>query len=426
MSCMGIFIFLGILNIVANFYHDNRLLESIATILNVILPGMIAYLAGLKISNHNGGIIGLLAAIALIVTPTNASIIGAFLIGSIAGLTTNHVVVKIIAKIPPGFELLFTNLIIGIFGFGIGLVVQLVLIPILNGFGNIAQGVITYLIANELLAFLAIFIEVSKVFFLNNIINHGILIPLGLLQVSQEGKTLLFFLETNPGPGAGVILALLFTQKREIKQMFSYFLVQFFGGIHEVYFPLVLEIKKLFLALVLGGMAGIIAIESMDLGLVSPVSPGSVFTLMLNASNTDRLAILVPILISLIVSFFTAVVILQISSTPNHDEKATIIQAAPIHKIVFTCDGGFGSSVMGSSLLKRKIKKYDFNLEIKAQSINEVDNDADLIVVQKGLYPTARDNYPNIQIYPVNEFLDNASYDDLVELIKERNGNNEF
>lgn len=423
---MGIFMFLGILNIVANFYASDQLHQSIATILDVILPGMIAYLSGLKISNHNGGIIGLLGAVALIVSPTNASIIGAFLIGCVAGLATRHVVCRLIAKIPLGFELLFTNLIIGAFGFGLSTMVNWALIPLLNGFSAWTQGTINYLLNNDLLAFLAVFIEVSKVFFLNNIINHGILIPLGLFQVSQEGKTMLFFLETNPGSGAGVILALLFTKKRELRQMFSYFLVQFFGGIHEVYFPLVLEIKKLFLALVLGGMAGIITIDSLNLGLISPVSPGSVFTLMLNASNLDRMAILLPILVSLMVSFLTATVILQISSPPKTTRQISQVATGPIHKIVFTCDGGFGSSVMGASLFKRKIKKHQFDLEVKAQSISAIDRDADVIVVQSGLLPVVEKNYPECQIYPVNEFLDGAGYDNLIAMVLERNESHEL
>lgn len=426
MSCMGVFMFLGILNIVSNFYQDERLVQSIHVIINIILPVTIAYLAATRISDHTGGIIGLLASVALIVTPNNASIIGAFVIGSCAGLVNRHFLRRLIERIPPGFELLFTNLIIGVFGFGLGMLVNLVMIPTLNVFSVVTNGFITYLLNNELIALMAVVIEVSKVFFLNNLINHGILIPLGLSQVNQMGDTILFFLETNPGPGAGVILALLFAKKREARQMFSYFTVQFLGGIHEVYFPLVLEFRKLFIALIMGGMAGIITMENMDLGLISPVSPGSVFTIMLNASNSDRLLVLAPIGISLLVSFFSAIVILQISTASHGGKKSSVLKLGPIKKIVFTCDGGFGSSVMGASLFNRKIKKYDFNLTVKAQGINNIDEDVSLIVVQTGLEKMAREKYPHKEIYPVNEFLDNGSYDELIAMLEERNRNNEL
>ncbi len=426
MSCMGIFMFLGILNIVSNFYQDESLVQSIDVIKNVILPVTIAYLAATRIFDHNGGIIGILASVVFVVSETNAGIIGSFVIGSCAGLINKHLLRRLIARIPPGFELLFTNLIIGCAGFGLGLVVNLMMIPALGVFNNITNGFIAYLLDNELIALMAVIIEVSKVFFLNNLINHGMLIPLGLTQVSQAGDTILFFLETNPGPGAGVILALLFTKKREAKQMFSYFMVQFFGGIHEVYFPLVLEFRKLFFALVMGGMAGIITMDNMDLGLISPVSPGSVITIMLNASNSDRLLVLLPICISLIVSFFSAVVVLQISSGATKAKKTAILKSGPIRKIVFTCDGGFGSSVMGSSLFNRKINRYDFDLIVKAQGINNIDDDASLVVVQTGLEKVVREKYPQMEIYPVNEFLDNRSYDELIAMLEERNGKNEL
>ena len=43
--------------------------------------------------------------------------------------------------------------------------------------------------------------------FLNNAINHGVLTPLGIQQSVAEGKSILFLLEANPGPGLGVLLA---------------------------------------------------------------------------------------------------------------------------------------------------------------------------------------------------------------------------
>ncbi|MCW1004795.1 PTS mannitol transporter subunit IICBA, partial [Streptococcus anginosus] len=52
-----------------------------------------------------------------------------------------------------------------------------------------------------------VLIEPAKILFLNNAINHGILTPLGSAQVAEVGKSVLYLLEANPGPGLGVLLA---------------------------------------------------------------------------------------------------------------------------------------------------------------------------------------------------------------------------
>ncbi len=44
--------------------------------------------------------------------------------------------------------------------------------------------------------------------FLNNAINHGVLGPLGVGRgCRKSGKAIHFMLETNPGPGLGLLLA---------------------------------------------------------------------------------------------------------------------------------------------------------------------------------------------------------------------------
>ena len=60
---------------------------------------------------------------------------------------------------------------------------------------------------NNLLPLTAIFIEPAKVLFLNNAIGQGILTPLGTAQLNELGKSVLFLLESNPGPGLGILLA---------------------------------------------------------------------------------------------------------------------------------------------------------------------------------------------------------------------------
>src|SRR5690606_37957771 len=98
-----------------------------------------------------------------------------------------------------------------------------------------------------------ILIEPAKVFFLNNAINHGVLTPLGVAEAAEEGKSVLFLLEANPGPGLGLLLAFTFFGVGAARATApGAAIIQFFGGIHEIYFPYVL-MKPLLLLAVIGG-----------------------------------------------------------------------------------------------------------------------------------------------------------------------------
>ncbi|MBD5070897.1 PTS transporter subunit EIIC, partial [Xanthomonas citri pv. citri] len=87
------------------------------------------------------------------------------------------------------------------------------------------------------------------VLFLNNAINHGILSPIGIEQASQTGKSILFLVEANPGPGLGILLAYMFFGKGSSKSTApGAAIIHFFGGIHEIYFPYILMKPALILA----------------------------------------------------------------------------------------------------------------------------------------------------------------------------------
>lgn len=66
-------------------------------------------------------------------------------------------------------------------------------------------------------------------------------------------------LETNPGPGLGILLALYLKSKnnKQKKEKYASFMfVHFIGGLHEIYFPEVLANLWLLPSLIAGSIIG--------------------------------------------------------------------------------------------------------------------------------------------------------------------------
>jgi mannitol PTS system EIICBA or EIICB component len=106
-----------------------------------------------------------------------------------------------------GFEMLIDNFSAGILGMLLALLGLWLIGPVVSFVVAILQAGVGFIVNARLLPLASIFIEPGKVLFLNNAINHGILGPLGIQQVQETGKSILFLLETNPGPGLGILLA---------------------------------------------------------------------------------------------------------------------------------------------------------------------------------------------------------------------------
>ena len=108
---------------------------------------------------------------------------------------------------PAGFEMLINNFSVGIFGMIMAIIGYYIIGPIMGVILSILTAGVEFLMSMSLLPLVAIFIEPAKVLFLNNAINHGIFTPIGTTQALETGKSIMYMLEANPGPGLGVLLA---------------------------------------------------------------------------------------------------------------------------------------------------------------------------------------------------------------------------
>ena len=198
----------------------------------------------------------MMAAAGIMIADKNCAILGAMILGPICGLLWKNVLEPLTRKAVQGMEMLTRNLVAAIVGAAFSIAAYYVLTPVLSAVTHVIMMGVDWLIAHKLICLTSILIEPAKVFFLNNSIHHGILLPLAMQQAEQNGSSMLFLLETNPGPGLGVLLALWLLKRKKRKEYAAYMFVECIGGIHEIYFPEVLANLWLLLALIPGGMAG--------------------------------------------------------------------------------------------------------------------------------------------------------------------------
>lgn len=288
-----------------------------------------------------------------------------------------------------------------------------------------------------------IFIEPAKILFLNNAIGNGILAPLGIEQAKTAGKSILFLLEANPGPGLGVLVAYWIFAKGNAKQSApGAIVIQFLGGIHEIYFPYVLMRPLLILAVIAGGVSGVFTLSVFHAGLVAPASPGSIFAVLAMTPKGGYLGVLAGVFVAAAVSFLVSALILKTTKEKENEgdlaeaaskmeemkgkksSVAGVLSSKPgifpknVSKIVFACDAGMGSSAMGASLLGKKVKEAGLSISVTNTSISNLPPDAQIVVTQEGLTPRAKDKVPNAYHVSVNNFLSSPEYDKLIDRLQ--------
>lgn len=262
--------------------------DTVGPMIKFLLPLLVGYTGGKLVYGHRGGVLAAVAVMGVIggasfelasgVTGDPPQFLGAMLIGPLAGYVMKKIDEYLEPRTPAGFEMLFNNFSQGIAGLGLAMLGYVVIGPVMSSlaeaFGNIVEGITDA----GLLPLADVPIEVGKVLFLNNAINHGVLTPLGTTDVAETGRSVYYMLESNPGPGLGLLLAYWWAGKGLAKLSApGSIIIHFFGGIHEVYFPYVLMNPVMIAAMWAGGIVADLVFVATDAGLTGPPSPGSIF-----------------------------------------------------------------------------------------------------------------------------------------------------
>lgn len=296
-------------------------------------------------------------------------LMGAMVMGPLAGWVIKQFDKKVEGHIPAGFEMLINNFSIGILGMLLAILGYYVIGPFMTAILTVLTAGVDFLVAHSLLPLVSIFIEPAKVLFLNNAINHGIFSPIGASQAAETGRSIMYMLEANPGPGLGVLLAYCFFCKDDTTRQSA---------------------------------------------------PGAVIIHLLG------------VVIAGAVSFILSSVILKATSghtkslTDAQNEmkemkaqakgeipEPTAVNVGQIRKIVFACDAGMGSSAMGATKFHNRIKAERPDLTVTNSSVDTIPADADVVVCQRVLADRAAKCAPQAQLVTLDNFLADPHLDAL-------------
>ncbi|MFZ4451601.1 PTS mannitol transporter subunit IICB [Salibacterium aidingense] len=445
---IGAFIAWGLLTalfIPSGWIPNENLAAIVDPAIKYLLPLLLASTGGRMIAGQRGAVMGAIGAIGLIVGSDIPMFLGAMIIGPFGGWVIKRFDRLIENKIPAGFEMIVNNFSIGVLGFLLMIISYIFIGPIIESANNAVSAAIEGMVAAGLLPLLSLINEPAKVLFLNNVIDQGIYYPLGMQQTSEVGKSIYFTVASNPGPGLGLLLAFTFFGRKTARRTApGAIIIHFLGGIHELYFPYVFMKPLTILAMIGGAMSGITVFHLFDAGLVAGPSPGSIFAYLALTPKGSFVGIILGVLVAAAVTFLIAALILKFDKkTEDEDDlNASIeksksmksegkqvldssnkdVQPTTIDKISFACDAGAGSSALGATTFRKRLQKYNIDgIEVKHYRIEDVPQDADIIVVHQDLLDRAKMFHENKEIITIENYIDDPNLIQLLEDLEKRN-----
>ena len=429
------------------WFPNDTINGMVGPMLRFLLPILIGYTGGKAVGGQKGAVTGALATLGAIAATESTMFIGAMICGPLGGWCIKKFDKAMEGHIPAGFEMVVNNFSVGIIGAILAILSIYVIAPVCVTLTDWLGAGVQFLVDRSLLPLTAVLVEPAKVLFLNNAINHGVFTPIGTEQAMEMGKSILFMIESNPGPGLGLLLAYCVAGKGETRSSAgAAAVIQFVGGIHEIYFPYVLMNPIVILGPMIGNIVGIFTLSALGGGLAAAASPGSIIAEMLMTPRGGYLANIAGIGIAAVVSFLISVFLLKFFGKDASLEEAQAqvaaskaaskgqavpavsagasVSAKDVRKIVFACDAGMGSSAMGATMVRNKLKDAGItDIEVIHYPVGEIPGDCQIVVTHHELSGRAAQRAPQARIIPIKNFMGAPEYNTLVqELLDARKG----
>lgn len=445
MPNIGAFIAWGLITAIfidSGWWPNKHIAQLVSPMLKYLLPLLIAYTAGKNVAGLRGGVIGAVASMGIIIGSDIPMFMGAMIMGPLAGYCIKRFDRLVEGKVRQGFEMLVDNFSLGIIGMLLAIVGYLFIGGVVSWLVEAASAGVNFLLAQKLSPLLSLVVDPCKVLFLNNAVNHGIMTPLGIEQVAEMGQSMLFLVDPNPGPGLGILLACWVFGRGNTRQSApGAVVIQLFGGIHEIYFPYVLAKPMLLLAVIGGNICALLFCTLFDIGLVAPASPGSLISIILMAPKGKTILAVLAVVVGTVVSFLLSSPMIKRSPDfqgdtdeqpqdnpldgfgrlTNHGFGRLTNHVGwldgEIHKIVFSCDAGMGSSALGATTFRKRLQQAGITIEVINTAVNDIPSDADVVVCQQVLSERAAKRVASVgghaRIVNIKNFLKDAALDEL-------------
>ncbi|ERK31470.1 PTS mannitol transporter subunit IICB [Clostridium intestinale] len=416
----------------AGWIPNAKISELVTPTAHYLIPLLIGFTGGKKIGGLRGGVLGAIGTMGIIAgAPDIHQFMGSMIMGPLGGYIIKKFDESVKGKVPAGFEMLVDNFSLGIIGTLFMIFGLLGIGPVVATIVTVMKGGVQSVVSAGLLPLVSLFIEPAKILFLNNAINHGILDTLGAQQVAEVGKSIMLLLETNPGPGLGVLLAVWLFGKGAAKESApGAVIIHFLGGIHEIYFPFILMKPILLLATIAGGVSGVFTFTMLDAGLAGPAAPGSIFALMAMSPKGGLIPVLAGVFVSTAISFVVASFFvkrdkssvdeadLKEAKAKMQELKGKTSKKINVKNIIFACDAGMGSSAMGATTLKNKLKQAGVNVEVIHCPVDEIPENAEIVITHESLTKRAKSKAPNAEHISITNFISDPVYEALVNRFK--------
>ncbi len=420
---------------------NEHMAKLVGPMITYLLPLLIGYTGGRLVGGDRGAVVGAISTMGVVVGASIPMFLGAMIIGPIGGYAIREFDRMVEGRVRAGFEMLVANFSAGIIGMLVAILAYLVVGPVVASLSVWLGAGVQALINTGWIPLASLLVEPAKILFLNNTINHGVFTPLGTQEALAHGKSLVFLIEANPGPGLGLLLAYFFFGRGVAKQSSpAAMIIHFLGGIHEIYFPYVLMKPRLIVAMIAGGMAGVFALSVLGGGLRAPASPGSIFAVLLMTPADGFVGVIGAVVAGGVVTFLVAAGLLKSdrreaaegdlddavarvhamkAESKGAAPAAAPAHAGPVRRIVVACDAGMGSSAMGANMLQKKLAAAGLaDVRATNAAINSLPPDADIVITQATLTDRARHAAPGATHVSIDNFLDGGAYDGVIATVK--------
>ncbi|QEH62161.1 PTS mannitol transporter subunit IICB [Spiroplasma chinense] len=453
------------------WFKSEAIGQLIGPSMKYLIPTLIGYTAGNMIYKTRGAVFGAFTTFAIIigsdwiyehmiqdwrigdstagVVKAPNQIVGAMIIAPLTTYLYKTIELTYINKVRPGYEMVVKNFSLALWAIAFGLAAYFTWGFALYGISFVMVAIIDFFtLMPWMFPFMSIVTEPLRAVFLNNALNYGVMIPLGLTEVEQgKGFSSFFMVGGNPGPGFGLLIAYAVWRKKQRGAASSSSLIQLIGGIHEVHYVYILSEPIMILSTIAGAFVSLSIVSIFSGGAVAAISPGSLISVISLSGSGYRIAIntlavfagaLASFLVASLIMFFKRKSNTEVMSMNVTDEGISFEQEedkkqesskevvrnfkdAKILKVA--CDAGVGSSAMAAGIVRKWVKANDIDLEVSNCAVKDLTPDVDIVITMTNFKEVAQQNSPNAYIYPVKQYLGKNIFDDLYEkILKDKKG----